>query len=560
MNDENKTSPENAASDTSPASTEGDKNQKPATQEPVNTSKVFKPTGSMSAFDEVDDEAIADTEPSSESVGKDEVPTQDPQDISTNEYVNYGPNAHVTLDIGSPLNEPLKKSFSPEQDYLNLPPISFSEFGPVTASYKNYKLAINDQTSNWRNSAQNVRSMYVQGDAFGTSFERDNSDWRQSVEVGTENIRADRPKFPEATGNLLSGEAARLRIRSILSAGSHTRVPLYHSGIWITIKAPTEAELLELDARIAQEEIELGRSSAGLVYSSIGVYLASMVVDFILDHVSETSYQTDDMDDLKDVILQPDYQQMVWGMLCSIYPDGYLYQQPCLSNPFKCLHIETARLNFGKMSFVDNNALNDFQKQHIRKRKAGSMSKLDVERYQSEHKFQQHSVVRLHDRLSLELKVPTLREYEESGRDWLSNTIDVVNRAFGKEMSEDERNAAIARQANMTIMQQYSHWVRMISLTKEEIHIEDRDTIQDSLADLTSDDDAFTNFFEGIKTYISKICVNVHGIPKYPCPACNESPSVEMLRHPMVFPIDLVEAFFILVGQRIRRILGRRMK
>lgn len=506
----------------------------------------------LPAFEDVTNESPVLTESTTEST---EVTPEIPD---TTHLINYGPNYKVELELGSPLKEKLKGSFDLTQDYLNIPSIAMSEFGPVTNTYRNERLPDNDDTRRWRQAAAATPNLYVTGDAFTECFDREDAQWQQSMSVGTEHVRADRPKFTEPSGNRVSGEEARLRIRAALSAGSRTRVPLWHSGLWVTIKAPTEAALLELDSRIANEKVELGRASNGLVYSSMGVYLASMVVDFIFDHISETSYQGP-VEDLRDLILQPDYQQLVWGMLCSIYTDGYTYQQPCLANPFNCLHVETARLNFGKMSFVDDRAFSDFQRQHMRKRKTGSHPKIDIERYQSEHKFQKNAVVKLHDRLAMELKVPTIAEYEASGRNWVSSTVEAVDTVFGKDASPEERNAAIARQADITILQQYSHWVKLISLTEDDKHVEDRETIQETLADLTSDDDVFKRFFEGIKLYMTSIMVNVHGIPKYPCPSCGETPSDDILKHPMIFPIDLVETFFTLAVQRIRRILARRM-
>lgn len=528
-------------------------NEKESEQKETSTESIK--TADIDAFETVDENARPVDKPAEESqAGNEETSPEIPDTV---QMIDYGPNEHTELNLGSPLKEPLKKPFDPAtQDYLDLPSMSLEEFAKVTGTYKNYQLAQNEETDRWRQSASRARAMYLTGAVFDHSFKIEDSRWRQSMQVGTEEVRADRPKFMEPTGNRLSGEEARLRIRAVLSSGNRVRVPLWHTGIWITIKAPTEAALLELDQRIANQKVELGRLSSGLVYSSTNVYIAEALIDFIIEHISETSYQGE-IAELRTLILQPDYQQMVWGLLCAIYVDGYIYQQPCMVNPFKCLHVETARLNFGKMSFVNDAVFTDFQRQHMRKRKAGSQSKLDVERYISEHKFNKKAVVKLHENLLMELKVPTLDEYIQAGHDWIDDTVRSVEDVFGKEGNEDERNAQIRRHANMTILRQYAHWVRMITIKDQDLHVEDKDTIQDVLSDLTSDDEIFKAFFDGIKDYIDNIVVNIHGIPKYPCPSCGEEPSPEILKHPMIFPIDLPEAFFILVVQRIRRILVR---
>ena len=514
-------------------------------------------------FDTVDEIALAasiavttptQSESQEEEAASEHTAVPDIQDNA--KLIDYGPNPHVTLTRGNPLGEKLKRPFDESQDYLDIPSIAVDEFGPVTATYKNYKLPQNEVTQRWQYAASRAPRMYLAGGAFDASLRQPDSSWKQTMQVGTEHIAPDRPKFTESTGNRLTGEEARLQIRKVLSAGSHVRIPLWHSGIWVTIKAPPESALLELDQRIANMKTELGKMSNGLVFASTSVYLVGSLIDFIFDHISETSYQGT-LEETRAVILQPDYQQLVWGMLNAVYTDGYIYQQPCMVNPFKCTHVETARLNFGKMSFVNDGAFTDFQRSHMRRRMSGTQSKLDVQRYQSEHKFQKNAVVQLHDELAVELKVPTLTEYEESGRDWIDSITESVNNVFGKELDEDERNQQIRRYANLTILQQYSHWVRLISLTTLDKHIEDRESIQDVLSDLTSDDEVYKKFFEGIKAYMDGIMINIHGLPKYPCPACQEAPSEETLKHPMIFPIDLPEAFFTLVVQRIRRMLAR---
>ena len=532
-------------------------NEQPAGEETaVPVPEKAAPPAPLSGFDSVDDSSIPDTidvpaDPAAEA------PALDPKDIpDTQGLINYGPNPNVTLNVGSPLREPMKGKFEPEKGYIDIPTMSLPEFRRVTGSYANYKLGAGEEVRRWQDSASASRALYLKGDPFSSALVDPESQWQQSLTVGTEELRADIPKFIEPTGKRVSGEDARTRIRSILNSGTRLRIPLWHTGIWITVTAPPESALLELDQRIANMKTELGRMTYGFVFSQTSVYLAGAMVDFILEHTNETSYQGE-ISELRSLILQPDYMQMIWGMLGAIYPDGYVYQQPCMVNPFKCGHVETARLHFGKMSLVNNHPFTDFQRQHMRKRKPGTQSPADVQRYQSEHKFMRNAVVQLHPRLALELKVPTLAEYEQAGQDWVDSSIEAVENVFGKDMDENERNQQIKRHANMSTLQQYSHWIRMVTIQPDGIHVEEPKSIQEVLSDLANDDDVFVNFFNGIQKYMDGIMLVVHGVPTTQCPECQEAPTPEQLKHPMVFPIDLSETFFTLVVQRIRRMLAR---
>lgn len=489
----------------------------------------------------------------------DETPVTATEDVPVIDpvKVDMGPQLNVTMSA-SPLRVDPKRPLDARYGKLSISRINSKEYWDARGQMRKDRLPPDTPDRvNWLRTITESARNFLADDAFEASVKREESQWQQSVDVGAETIRADRPKFTDNGTTRLVGEEARLRIRAAISAGSRVRIPLWYSGIWVTIKAPTERELAELEERIAQRKIDLGWSSNGLVFSSTAVYLNDMLIDFVLDHVSESSYQMETQNDLRKIILQPDFMQLVWGMLCAIYPDGYVYEQPCMLDPLKCSHVETARLNFGKMQFVDNRAFSDWQRQHMRKRNTASMPKIDVERYQSEHKHNKFSTVKLNDTLSVEFKVPTLDEYADSGSRWIDGIVASVEDSFSKDLNEDERNAIINSQSNMTLIRQYSHWIRLVALTQEERYIEDRETLEDVVADLTSDEDVFRSFFDGIKKYIDSIMVVVHGIPKYPCPNCQGEPPEEILKHPMVYPIDLAETFFTLVGQRIRRMLTR---
>lgn len=473
--------------------------------------------------------------------------------------VNYGPNEHVDMSYGSPLRVDPHRPVDDRYGKVSLSRMAAGEFRELGSKLSKDNIPPDSpEMRNWARAVQQAPSLFMANGAFESSLHREGSEWSQSMRVGAEHIRADKPKFGDNGTTKLVGEEARLRVRAAISAGARVRVPLWASGIWVTIKAATERELCELEERIGQQKIELGWRTDGLVFSNTSVYMADILVDFVLEHVSETSYQYHTVADLKKIILQPDYMQLVWGMLCAIYTDGYTYEQPCMLNPIKCSHVETARLSFGKMSFVDDRAFTDWQRQHMRKRNSASMPKLDVERYQTEHRHNRNNVKKLSDNLSVEFRVPTLDEYLQSGTRWVDGLIASVDEAFSRDMEDTERNAVINKQASVTLLRQYVHWIKMVALDNEDRYIDDQESLEEVIADLTSDDDIFKNFFDGIKTYIDSIIINVHGIPKYPCPACEGNPPDEIMKHPEIYPIDLAEMFFTLVGQRIRRMLTRR--
>lgn len=472
--------------------------------------------------------------------------------------VDYSPMAGVDMNRGNPLGAPRDKTALTGTYHLSLPTLEAEEYSKVIEQYPNLRVPFSSQEAvQWATNADLSKHLFLSGGAFNNCFNREEAEWKQGLVVGSDVLRADRPKFGESSGRELTGEEARLFFRAAISSGDRARIPLYHTGIWITIKAPTERELEMLDLRLAREKVNYGWRSLGHVFSSQQVFFAETLIDFILEHVITTSYYDSAPETLRKVILQPDYMQMVYGLLCAMYPDGHMYEQSCMVDPTKCRHVESGVVSFGKMEFVDNRQFTDFQRQHMRKRNPRSQSKADVERYQSEHKYNRDNVVKLKGDIVVELKVPTLEEYIKSGHGWINGMVESIDSAFGKELNANERMMAIIRQTNVSALQQYSHWVRQLSDVSSDRHVVDRETLEETLADLTSDDAIYDNFTKGVKAYMDRNYICAHGLPKMPCPSCGESPSEELSRHPHVFPIDLVEVFFTLVAQRLQRMAIR---
>ena len=84
---------------------------------------------------------------------------------------------------------------------------------------------------------------------------------------------------PGANGKKLTGEAAVIRIQSMIGLGGVVHIPLWHSGFWVTIKTPTDLQLIDLHEQTLQGKIEAGRNMFGLGFSNDLVYLMEPVMN-----------------------------------------------------------------------------------------------------------------------------------------------------------------------------------------------------------------------------------------------------------------------------------------
>lgn len=446
------------------------------------------------------------------------------------------------------------------EDSLNTLPFDTNDLNTISESYKFVDMTKADQDKNWLLSVSEGYKHIPGNGAFIGSVNRPTSLWKQSVKSGAEEVRAGSPQFSENVnpGDRLTGERAVMHIQGLLKLGQNIRAPMWHTGIWLTFRAPTEAALLELDRRIASEKVKLGRDSKGLVFSNNSVYMNSFMINFALAHVYDSTLRYKSVDELKKFIRVTDLPLMIWGLLCTMYPSGYPHVQPCVKDPSKCSHLTEELISIGKLLWTDERSLSERQRRHMVEKQA-KFNQDELTFYTEEHKYHEHSTLVLNERISIELKVPTLFEYEESGFEWVDSIVRSTDNAFGGTMRGDERENYIFQVAQISALRNYGHYVKRIVIDGSVV-IDDRQTIEATLETLTSDSEIFDTFFDGIQKFIDNSTVSTIAIPKFDCPKCSGENNLDAERknfHPYLIPLDVLTVFFTLLDPRLIKILTK---
>ncbi len=416
----------------------------------------------------------------------------------------------------------------------------------------------NTELRRWAFSVGEAVKHLVKEDVFSDAAKRPSSLWRQGVKNGEEELRAATPNLGQSVpGQELTGQRAVMRARALLSLGATIQIPLWNSGLWVILKAPTEQALLELDRRIAEEKVLLGRITNGMVFSNTSVYISSYLVNFVLAHVADVSYRDITPDKLKTLIRISDIPQMVWGMLCTIYPKGYPLAQPCMSDPAKCTHVVQETINLTKLSWTDNRSISEYQAKMMSRRNA-KFSDEELERYQTEHVRGTARKVDITESLRVVIKVPTIAQYEQSGFDWVDGIVNMVESSFAISLRGQERESYIIEQSKVTVLRQYSHWVSSIEMgaVEQAEYVNDRETIELLMANFSGDEALTDKILEEIGRYIEDSTISMIAIPKYNCPQCN-APIGES-NHEFLVPLEVSRVFFTLVSQRLTKILLKR--
>lgn len=447
---------------------------------------------------------------------------------------------------------------------VNMPSRLTSETEAALSNTPNVELLDDTASAKWGRVLGNGLELNTFKEVFVPTLEDQTADFRQRIESNGRTLFAQEPRMKSTENENLKGERGAIRLMSYLGLGTIFQAPLWHTGIWITFKAPTESEIVELDRVLMADKIQFGRYSYGLAFSNVTAYTLDRLTTFALEHVYETSIKSStelSISWLRGLISTQDAPALLWGLVCAMYPSGFKYRRSCVNNPEKCNHVTEALLNVSLLQWTNTNSLTEWQKSHMANRRAGSMSEEDVKRYKSEMLRTQPRKIYINkqsDRpMGITLRTPSLADYIDSGYRWINNIVDLVDKSLGKDVAISDRNKFITRHGKATTMRQYSHWIQEIEFGS---NVTDAPaSIEHDLNLLSSDDIIREEFIAGVVDYINASTMSVIGIPAYDCPKCSAPQEIGLTLPKLVnvIPLDVNSLFFVLLGQRIQKIEER---
>ena len=247
---------------------------------------------------------------------------------------------------------------------LSIPMRSLSETKETIEDQEEYIEKNSAKLEKWAQAFTDSINHYVEGDSFTSSLKRETGNWRQEV-LGEDDskIRINAVAGMASDGvNGLSGDNALVMVNKALDLGTIVKIPLWHSGFWVTIKAPSAATLMSVDRILSNQKIILGRQTNGMVFSNVSAYIRKTLVGLISECIVGVSIKDYKKERLFKLIKIPDYYTLLWGVCCANYPNGYDLIQPCVADIKKCIYVAEERVMLTKLSWVDNNSLTKEQK------------------------------------------------------------------------------------------------------------------------------------------------------------------------------------------------------
>lgn len=390
--------------------------------------------------------------------------------------------------------------------------------------------------------------------ADSSPFKNENSLWRNRVANEGGEIGPYRPRYKME--GALTGNMASLRARQAADMGSELGFPFWRSGLWLKLRAGSDITLLEMERRIAQEKISLGRSTMGAALSNSSIYMQSIVINTLLNHVVDSNYQSIDPVELKKVIRVSDIRPLIASWAATIWPNKYPIVQPCVKDPSSCTHIVSKEISLLKLSKTNNRLISQTQRNILADREA-NLTEVELKQYQNEHVLSERAF-EVNDDATVVLYVPSLYDQEVAGFRWIDNIVTRADEAFGQEIRGEERNRYISEQGKATMLRRYAHWIKEIRYSDGAI-VNDAEGI-DTTLDVWSADEVISQKIKSeVIRFDRETQLTAVGYARYACPSCKgeADPEESLPNVKEVIPIDPLSVFFTLQRMKVAQIQDR---
>lgn len=445
--------------------------------------------------------------------------------------------------------------------HLSLPSLNLSDFGNKLKQFNRVISDTSDPSLNeWKKVSEEAVDYYTPAAMYQDRLHDEKSKFVQGTPTNTEEILGISPlKFKKTDGEL-KGEIAVLKMSKLLGIGDVVTIPLPHSGIWVTLKPPTETALIDFYNSVFREKVMLGRATYGLTLTNFSVHINNKLCDFIINHIHSLNYGDIPKEDLKNYMLVNDFPILAWGFAAAQYPNGFEYQRACTNDLTTCSYIAKDTINLTKLLWTDTMALSEYQRVILTENRPNKHTTEVYRKYISEHVKTTNRTFSVGDNLKFSLKVPTFAEYVADGLNWvnaINSSVDSV--ILSDDISTEEKTELLNQKVKSSILRQFNGYIDWIEI--EENAVTDRATINNLLQALSSEDESRTKITEEILKFKNDTVISLIGIPEYVCPKCGHSEKDTSVneRFVNVIPLDVMNLFFTLITLRISRIMERKV-
>lgn len=408
-----------------------------------------------------------------------------------------------------------------------------------------------------------------------TLFEQ--GDWAQYAELDGRKIGITHRK-PTARSGEITSQQAMLLVNEGMKTGRITNIPLWHSGMRVTLGTIRQDEMWDLRSRLNELHTEIGAATTGLVWSTDNVIVNCVITDFIIDHISAASVRPMDGKTLeqtvRELLLPQDIDLLATGALAAVYPQGYPYYHTCTNyteersvcgyNTVQDKSItldQRPHLNFKRLLWVRNDRLNESQLRHMSAVDGAHDAEM-VRKYQTD--LFGESTEKLgpfNDNGSLitaHLHVPTYMQYREQGTNWVNSINERVNDVLAtsddmtQKKLQEKRSKLFRTLIENLNCQRDASWVDHIRFdhpSSEDEAIEpgflrEHVGVVSLLGEFSKDAKRSKDMLGNILEFKLRNTIAFPGIPRWKCPNCGSVQHDDNSPHAGIIPVSMAGYFF----------------
>lgn len=423
-----------------------------------------------------------------------------------------------------------------------------------------------DQLEWWLAMAQSMDLIFP-GAGLMKAVTRDGAEWLQKIPTLRDKGVEMRPREVRFDGKKQLGDSRVVRGHKAVEAfvsntgiGRTVQIPLWRTGIWVTMRASTLSYLAEIDRALAFARPQLGMDTAGMLNSNEALIFEEVLVDAALRLVTNSTYPFAQSPlELRDVISSHDRDQLIWGMALAAWPDGTDVAIPCTD--MECSNVDRVTANLLRMCFVDRASLTLDQLRLMDRATSVKVTDEELDKYQStflerERKFYEYN------RRKLNFHIPSLSQYFANGRQWINSINIAITEAMGEAVNDDNKRAAlIDSMVSSEQLCRYGHYIHSISIptTRSDddededssLLVESPDDIRNILKMISAEPEAVNGLLLAIDDYIQSSTISVIGYPNVPCSKCGK---LHLTRGEarVIIPFPAATGFFILAQHKMR--------
>lgn len=498
----------------------------------------------------IDDELFDVTQPEVPEVSE-EAGESTTDKVETQTYEFTSPNAEMSSPTFSPVSEKDRRT----KYHI---PLAATNYTPKEQSdivkRPNYTDEDLDYSDLWQETVVNTDIDAIVTDTMYDSLHREDSLWQQRIVNDGRTLAPGRPKLTASgTGERISGIKVISKVQSLLGIGSPIKVPLWHSGIWVSLKAPEDIQLLNFYETIDREKINLGKSTMGLIFSNQASYINRVLFDLVVDCIYETNVKDYENENLRELVSINDLPILAWALAYSIFPNGYSYNRACIENPKECQHVIESTLDINKIMWTDRSALNDKQLKFMMDIPRTLKTVDEIKAYQSEFtdsKFNQYN----DDRgFTVVFKTPSVEDHITAGTNWIYEMENVVRSTFTDESDIDNINRYMRERSMLTTLRNYAHYIKHVTFSDDNSIVDDATSIAKFLNQISAAPEVVDDLIGAINKFIDNSAVSMIAVPRNACPECQKVPSDGIDKNPWLLPVNAIKLFFNLRDRKLQQ-------